>query len=238
MTKGQPSPHSGKYIAYYRVSTSKQGRSGLGLEAQKEIVQRHLNGGDWSIIAEFTEVESGKKSDRRRPELKKALDLCEAEGAILVVAKLDRLTRNVPFLSTLLERQARFIACDIPDMGNPAQNRFILQMMANIAEFEAEQTSARTKVALAAAKKRGVVLGSPNPQAGAKKGGRSSAKIADEHAAEVNKVIEELQRYGCDTLQKIAKGLEARGVKTSRGGAKWYPSSVKNMLARKVKRAR
>lgn len=228
-------PHSGKYVAYYRVSTQKQGASGLGLEAQREIVERHLNGGKWKIIAEFTEMESGKRSDRKRPELQKALELCEAEGAILVVAKLDRLTRNVPFLSRLLESPAKFIACDIPDFGNPAQNKFMLQMMTNVAEYEAELISQRTKAALQASKARGTVLGSPSPEKGSVIGAARVVANADDHAAEVMKVIEELQEFGCTTLQKIANGLEARGVKTARGGTRWYPSSVRNVIKRSAK---
>ncbi len=228
-------PHAGKYVAYYRVSTQKQGASGLGLEAQREIVERHLNGGKWEIIAEFTEMESGKRSDRKRPELRKALDLCEEQGAILIVAKLDRLTRNVPFLSTLLESPAKFIACDIPDFGNPAQNKFMLQMMTNVAEYEAELISQRTKAALEASKARGTVLGSPSPEKGSVIGAARVKANADDHAAEVMKVIEELQKYGCNTLQKIADGLEARGMKTARGGTRWYPSSVKNVMERSKK---
>ena len=243
-------PHTGKYVAYYRVSTKAQGASGLGLEAQREIVQQHLNGGAWEIIAEFTEMESGKRSDRKRPELRKALDLCEANGAILVVAKLDRLTRNVPFLSRLMESSAKFIACDIPDFGNPSQNRFMLQMMANVAEYEANLIGERTKAALKASKARGTVLGSPTPEKGAHLGGDQVKADADAHAADVMTIIEELRKYGCDTLQKLADGLTARGVWTSReiakgnriphitdkgermANARWYPSSVSNVLKR------
>jgi len=163
------------------------------------------------------------------------LDLCEEQGAILIVAKLDRLTRNVPFLSTLLESPAKFIACDIPDFGNPAQNKFMLQMMTNVAEYEAELISQRTKAALEASKARGTVLGSPSPEKGAYLGGEQSKADADEHAAQVMKVIEELQEFGCTTLQKIANGLEARGVKTARGGTRWYPSSVRNVIKRSEK---
>jgi DNA invertase Pin-like site-specific DNA recombinase len=232
MNDKQGVPHSGKYVAYYRVSTKKQGASGLGLEAQREIVQTHLNGGDWEIIGEFTEMESGKRSDRNRPELRAALDLCEAQGAILVVAKLDRLTRNVPFLSRLMESSAKFIACDIPDFGNPSQNRFMLQLMANVAEYEASLISTRTKAALEASKKRGTVLGSPSPEIGSALGTKRVIEDADAYAAEVMVVIKELQKYGCDTLQKIANGLMARGIETARGGTKWYPSSVRNVMNR------
>ena len=235
-------PHSGKYVAYYRVSTQKQGASGLGLEAQKDLVQRHLNGGDWELIAEFTETESGKRSDRKRPELRKALELVEQEGATLIVAKLDRLTRNFDFLTSLLTA-SRLIVCDIPQMGNPSQNKFILRNMANVAEFEADMISERTKAALAASKARGTVLGSPSPEKGSVIGAAKVKADADEHAAEVMKVIEELQEFGCTTLQKIADGLNARGIETARevqkgkriDNAKWYPSSVRNVMKRSEK---
>jgi DNA invertase Pin-like site-specific DNA recombinase len=228
-------PHVGKFIAYYRVSTRKQGESGLGLDAQKEIVAAHLNGGRWKLIDEFTEIESGKKSDRHRPELRKALEKCKAENATLIIAKLDRLTRNVGFLSTLLEAGEPFIACDIPDFGNPAQNKFMLTMMANVAEYEANVISMRTKAALAAAKKRGVKLGTPDPMAGSRKGTEKIKKNADEFAVETYAIIKELKKYGCETLEEIAKGLKARGVKTRRGKVKWYPSSVKNIIKRATK---
>lgn len=224
--------HSGKFIAYYRVSTQKQGQSGLGLDAQKQIVQDHLNGGDWELIDEFTEIESGKRSDRKRPQLRKALDACNKEGATLVIAKLDRLTRNVAFLSYLLEAKTDFVACDIPDFGNPAQNKFMLNMMANVAEYEANLISQRTKVGLEQAKKRGTRLGTPSPKAGSSAGIKKIQEGADEYATETYKVIQELQNYGCDTLQKICQGLEARGVKTARNKVKWYPSSVKGIIER------
>ena len=129
-------PHKGIFVAYYRVSTQKQGNSGLGLEAHQKIVNDHLDGGEWELIEEVTEVESGKRSDRHRPELARALKICNTEGATLVIAKLDRLTRNMPFLTRLLESKIDFIACDIPDMGNPTQNRFLLQLLGNVAEYE------------------------------------------------------------------------------------------------------
>ena len=142
----------GRFIAYYRVSTAKQGRSGLGLEAQKTAVLAYLNGGCWTLSAEFTEVESGKQADR--PELARALAACRLIGATLVIAKLDRLTRNVAFLANLMESGAEFVACD-----NPHATKFTIHILAAVAELERQQISDRTKAALAAAKARGTQLG-------------------------------------------------------------------------------
>ena len=143
-----------KFIAYYRVSTKQQGQSGLGLEGQQAAVERHCHSGD--VIAEFTEVESGSKSDR--PELAKALAAAKREGATLVVAKLDRLSRNVRFTSDLLDSGVDFVACD-----NPSANRMTIQLLAVFAEQELRSTSERTKAGLAAAKARGVKLGGARP---------------------------------------------------------------------------
>ena len=142
----------GKHVAYYRVSTARQGRSGLGLAAQKHAVAEFLNGGDWKIVGEFVEVESGKKSDR--PELAKALALCRLHGARLVIAKLDRLSRNAHFLLGLKESGVEFVAADMPNA-----NQLTVGIMAVVAEDEAKRISERTKAALAAAKKRGTRLG-------------------------------------------------------------------------------
>lgn len=246
--------HFGKYVAYYRVSTQRQGVTGYGLEDQRERVKSHLNGGDWELIAEFTEVESGKRStDRHRHELRKALELCASEGATLVVAKLDRLTRNVPFLTRIIESGVQMIACDVPQMASPHQNRFILQLMANIAELEGAVISERTRDALASAKKRGVVLGSPDPAAIAWLGGEAVAASADDFALRVGPIIKELENYGCATLEEIATGLEARGVKPARATkpdgsprigkdgkpiTKWCLASVANVRRRYKELAR
>jgi DNA invertase Pin-like site-specific DNA recombinase len=144
--------HHGKFVAYYRVSTDKQGKSGLGLDAQRKAVNDYLDGGDWELVAEFTEIESGKRSDR--PELAKALAACKRRKATLVIARLDRLARNVHFISGLMETKVKFVACDMPE-ATP----FMLHIYAAVAEQEARAISARTKVALQAAKQRGVRLG-------------------------------------------------------------------------------
>src|SRR5580704_1939364 len=145
-------PNTGNFVAYYRVSTERQGRSELGLEAQQKAVRDHLNGGNWGIVAEFTEVESGKRSDR--PQLAAALAACRLRGAKLIIAKLDRLARNVHFVSGLMESGVDFVAADFPQA-----NRLTVHILAAVAEHEAKMISERTKVALAAAKRRGVKLG-------------------------------------------------------------------------------
>jgi len=225
-----------KYVAYYRVSTDRQGDSRLGLEAQIEMVKKHVNGDEWVELAKFEEMESGKRSDRKRKMLRAALDLCEKEGATLVVAKMDRLTRNLGFLIRLLESNVPFVACDIPDLGNPASNRFVLQLMANVAEYEASMISQRTKAALAAKKvqlkARGLRLGSPNPAAGSNAGGEQVRQDANEFAIEVGPVLEELEKFGCVTLSKKKEGLEARGIKTAQEKKEWALSAIRNVSIR------
>ena len=142
------------FVAYLRVSTQRQGYSGLGLEAQREIIQNYL--GDTKPIFEFTEVESGRKTDKGRPKLKEALSLCRTYGAKLIVAKLDRLARNVSFLSALLESDVEIVFCDFPQA-----NKMVLHILASISQYEAELISTRTKQALAAKKARGCKLGNP-----------------------------------------------------------------------------
>jgi DNA invertase Pin-like site-specific DNA recombinase len=150
----------GKFVSYLRVSTDKQGRSGLGVEAQREAVARYLNGGSWKLVAEYVETESGKRSDR--PKLAAALGHAKATGATVVFAKLDRLTRNVDLLRTLVTSGVDLVFCDLPHVPPGAMGRFLLTQMASVAELEAGLTSERTKAALAAAKARGVKLGNPN----------------------------------------------------------------------------
>src|ERR1700733_1556185 len=147
---------NGKFVAYYRVSTSKQGASGLGLEAQKEAVRGYLNGGRWRMVDEVTEIESGKRNDR--PALAHALSLCRLHKATLVIAKLDRLARNVNFISNLMESTVEFTAVDFP-----TANRLTVHILAAVAEHEAQAISTRTREALAAARARGIKLGTRNP---------------------------------------------------------------------------
>jgi DNA invertase Pin-like site-specific DNA recombinase len=150
----------GKFVSYLRVSTDKQGRSGLGVEAQREAVARYLNGGSWKLVAEYVETESGKRSDR--PKLAAALAHAKAIGATVVFAKLDRLTRNVDLLRTLVTSGVDLVFCDLPHVPPGPMGRFLLTQMASVAELEAGLVSERTKAALAAAKARGVKLGNPN----------------------------------------------------------------------------
>ena len=145
---------TGNFIAYYRVSTKKQSESGLGLEAQKSMVDKYLNGGDWKLVAEFTEIESGTRKGNDRPKLKEALTACKLYNASLVIAKLDRLYRNVFMVSKLQESGVDFVACD-----NPHANKSMIQMLAVFAEMEADRISQRTKEALAAKMRRGEPTG-------------------------------------------------------------------------------
>jgi len=222
---------TGKFVSYCRVSTAKQGTSGLGLEAQQEAIRRYLNGGSWEVLAEFVEVESGKKDDR--PELTRALKHCQMTGATLVIAKLDRLSRDLHFISSLQKAGIEFVACDMP-----SANKFTIHIFAALAEHEREMISQRTKAALAALKARGVKLGKPEnlSQAAADKGtaNASAARTAkaDEFAAQVGPMVQEYKSKGM-SLNGIAAELNARSILTARGktGA-WTPTAVKNLLAR------
>jgi DNA invertase Pin-like site-specific DNA recombinase len=205
------SPHYGKFIAYFRVSTDRQGKSGLGLDAQREAVMNYLNGGRWTLIGEFTEVESGKRSDR--PELEKALAACKRQKAKLVIAKLDRLSRNLAFIAKLIDSGVEFVAVD-----NPHANKMTLQILAVFAEHEREMISERTKAALAAAKKRGQRLGNPNLAEAAKRGHKALRANARRFAANVRPIIEEIMRAGVTSHNAIAAKLNERNVKTARGG--------------------
>jgi len=213
-------PHKGKYVAYYRVSTDKQGRSGLGLSAQKAAVKRYLNGGSWEIIGEFTEIESGRKG--RRPELDAAIALAKKSKATLVVAKLDRLYRNPYFVAKLMHEKVPFVCCD-----NPHASKLTIHILAAVAENEAELISERTKAALQAARARGQKLGSPTPEKGARQGGLVVSKEADRFADNVMPIIRDLRRKGINSFRELAQALNDRGVKTARGG-EWHASTVRN----------
>jgi|TARA_R100001163_G_scaffold49692_1_gene37364 DNA invertase Pin-like site-specific DNA recombinase len=222
--------HKLKIISYLRLS--KAGKAQLGLDVQRDMVKQYTQSHQAKLLEEYIEIESGRRSDRRRPVLRQALEHCKREGAILVVAKIDRLTRNLSFLTRLLESDVRFSVCDFPELGDPAKNKLHLQLMVAFAEFEVETIRTRTRAALQAKKRKGAILGTPNPQAGAKKGGRWARQNANEFAREVGPIMDELEQYGCDTLVKIAKGLQARGIKTAREGTMWHASTVKNVKLR------
>lgn len=221
-----------KAVAYYRVSTAKQGASGLGLEAQRTAVEALCTSRGWEIIAPpFTEVESGKRSDR--PELLKALERCKVTGATLVVAKLDRLSRDAVFLLTLQNSGAAFVAADMPDA-----NTLTVGIMALVAQQEREAISSRTKAALAAAKARGQRLGNPNGAASLRRAGKGTAaalrarqRNADEHAARLRPIIDRMRSEGHTSLGALTKALNEEGMVTPRG-ATWHASSVRNLLAR------
>lgn len=216
----------GKFVSYYRVSTAQQGRSGLGLEAQKKAVLDFLNGGEWELVAEFTEIETGKKAyTANRPELEKALKFCKKARATLVIAKLDRLARNVHFISGLMERGVKFCAVEFPN-ADP----FMLHVHAAMSEHERRLISARTKAGLERAKARGVKLG----QYGAILARENAAK-AQAQAKELKPVVAKIREAGKTTVRAIMDELNERGIKTMRGGT-WHPQTVNVLLHRLDKR--
>jgi DNA invertase Pin-like site-specific DNA recombinase len=214
----------GNFVAYFRVSTDRQGQSGLGLEAQRTAVMNYLNGGSWKLVAEFTEIESGKNSDRA--QLRAAQAACKKHKATLVIAKLDRLSRNVHFLSGLMEAGTKFVAVD-----NPNANKLTIHILAAVAEDERERISARTVAALAAAKARGTKLGNPRLADACAAVNAARQEAADAFAAGVLPMIREIQATGTSSLRGVAKALSARGVKTARGGA-WTAVQVSDILRR------
>jgi DNA invertase Pin-like site-specific DNA recombinase len=224
---------NGAFVAYFRVSTTKQGAKGLGIAAQRAAVERYLNGGEWRVVAEFTEVESGRRGDR--PELDRALAAARLHRAPLVVAKVDRLTRSVAFLSRLLEAGVDVRFADLPAIEGPT-GRFILQQMAAVAELEAGLISARTKAALAAAKKRGRKLGGfrgTSLTRKAREAGRSAqAERANARAADLGPVIAELREQGVTSLSAIARALAERRIPRPRGGTNWSAKQVARTVAR------
>ena len=225
---------AGAFVTYCRVSTAKQGASGLGLEAQRAAVNGYLNGGDWRIVGEFVEVESGRNADR--PELAKALACARLHRAALVVAKVDRLTRSLAFLSKLLEAGVDVRFCDLPTIEGPT-GRFMLQQMAAVAELEAGMISTRTKAALAAAKARGVKLGGVRPgveMTAETRTAGTAAKVAQSKARAIDLVptLAALQASGITSLGALARALTERGIPTAKGATTWSPMQVSRVLAR------
>lgn len=214
-----------KYVTYFRVSTTKQGNSGLGLEAQQSAVSTYVRAND-VIVGSHTEIESGRNCER--PELRKAMDYCRLTGATLLIAKLDRLSRRVSFLAALMDSDVPFVAAD-----NPHATRFTLHILAAVAEHEAEAISLRTKAALKAAKARGKALGGARERghvfgkADVDKSASVRRAASQEHARRVLPVIDEIGRDL--PLRVIAEGLNARGVATSRGG-EWKAGTVHRLL--------
>ena len=217
-----------RYVAYYRVSTQKQGKSGLGLEAQKEAVAQHVRRDGGKVVAEFREVESGKRADR--PQLALALERCRLTRSTLIVAKLDRLTRDVAFLCRLRDGGVDFVAAD-----NAHATPLTVTILIAVAEEERRLASVRTKAALQAAKARGVKLGNPN---GAKAfGARSRAGAvealkakADSFAQSLAGIVRPLLEAGL-SLRKVAERLNAEGIVTAQGKA-WQANSVKRLADR------
>jgi DNA invertase Pin-like site-specific DNA recombinase len=220
-----------KIVCYLRVSTARQGASGLGLEAQQEAVQQYAASMSASIIATFTEVETGKLN--ARPQLEQALHLSKVTGATLVIAKLDRLSRNAAFLMTLQDAGVKFVAADLPQA-----NTLTVGIMALVAQQEAEAIGKRTKEALQAAKQRGAVLGNPNGAAALRRAAKGNTAAlatlktqADRHATNLQPVLAALKGEGIISLGGIAAALNERGMLTPRGG-KWHKTSVSNLKAR------
>ncbi|MBE7172374.1 MAG: recombinase family protein [Williamsia sp.] len=209
-----------KAIAYYRVSTERQGESGLGLEAQQQSVANHIQSRNVNLVKEFIEIESGKTC--KRPVLKSALEYCKANKALLLIAKLDRLGRNVVFISSLMESNVEFIAVD-----NPHANNLILHILAAFAQHEREQISERTKLALQAAKKRGVKLGTHGHLLAME----NKAK-ADHFAKKMKPMILQLKKKGFKTIDALAIELNRKKIPTYRKNAKWHKSTVHSLLCR------
>jgi DNA invertase Pin-like site-specific DNA recombinase len=216
-------------VGYARVSTTQQGRSGLGLEAQKETLEHFAASEGFRLGRVFVEVETGKGADalERRPQLVAALHEARRQRCPVGVAKLDRLSRDVHFIRGLM---AHRVPCVVAELGADV-DPFILRLFAALAEKERAMISARTKAALQAAKARGVKLGGPKLAKARKSAVASIKALADQHAANVLPVIREIRRAGATSLHQIADALNARGITTPRGG-RWYASSVRNVLTR------
>lgn len=216
-------------ITYIRVSTSQQGRSGLGIEAQRQALAHFAATEGFTVSREFVEVETGKGSDAldRRPQLKAALAAARKVKCHVAVAKLDRLSRDVHFVSGLMAHKVPFLVAEL----GPDVDPFVLHLFAALAEKERSLISTRTRQALSAAKARGVALGNPRLHVARKSAVEAVTAEADRFAANVLPIIKEAQRAGATSLRDIATALNARGVATARGG-QWHAKSVSNMLAR------
>lgn len=221
-------PRKPRYVAYFRVSTDRQGRSGLGLDAQKTAVEQFRKRTDGVLKAEFTEIQSGKDDDR--PQLVEALKLCRLTNSTLLIAKLDRLSRDVAFLATLQKAGTRFRACDLPEA-----NEMVVNILAAVAQEERKAISERTKAALAAAKARGVRLGNPQLRPGsaasAAFASRSRTAKSNARAAELLEVIQDAERKGRRTLRQVAHYLNELEI-LSATGKRWHPNSVRRVRQR------
>jgi DNA invertase Pin-like site-specific DNA recombinase len=228
MLQRQKRVAKGKFVSYLRVSTAKQGHSGLGLEAQRDAVASFLDGGRWKLIQEYVEVESGSRDDR--PKLAEALSVCRLHNATLVIAKLDRLSRDAHFLLGLTKAGVRFVAADMPEA-----NEMVVGMMAVVAQAERKMIAQRTKAALAAAKARGVKLGKPenlrNQMAGCANGRAARTRAAINRAADLLPIIADIRVGGAASLRAVAAELNSRGIPSARGGD-WSAIQVERVLER------
>lgn len=212
------------YIGYYRVSTNRQGLDGNGMTAQRETVRRFVQNQIGELEREFQEVESGRKTDEERPQLAAALEYAKKAKGILVIAKLDRLARNAEFLLKLQNSGADFVCCDCPNA-----DRFTVGILALVAQRERELISERTRLGMAAAKSKGIKMGTPNPEkaVAAMITANKAAKV--DFASKVFPIIQEIKSAGVETLQGVCECLNRRGIQT-RNGKNWYPATVRNIL--------
>jgi DNA invertase Pin-like site-specific DNA recombinase len=216
-------------VAYYRVSTARQGKSGLGIEAQKAAIQRFAEAEGIELVGQHVEVETGKGADalERRPELAAALAQARKAKCAVLVAKLDRLSRDVHFISGLMAHRVPFVVADLGADADP----FMLHLYAALAEKERALISARTKAALAAKKAQGVKLGNPRAAETIGRAHDAARAVADQFAVNVLPIVRDIQASGLTTLRDLAGALNARGIRTARGGA-WHSSTVRNLLLR------
>lgn len=236
-TEPAGSPHTGTWVLYLRTSTAKQASYGYSMEAQEEACRAFLNGGDWEVAAVFKEVESGRRNDR--PKLLEALAYCQQHKCKLLVAKIDRLARDVGFVTQLMESGVKFVAADMPEA-----NELTIHIIAAMAQHESRMISERTKAALAVAKANGKKLGSKDIERVAVKGREARTDAAQEHAEGVYPVIERVRSLGITTLRGIAQELMERKIDTPArfakkrkrisvfGDPKWGPQQVKSIIDR------
>ena len=226
----------GRFVSYLRVSTAKQGITGLGIEAQRQAIASYLNGGNWTLITEYVEQESGRRTDNR-PMLQAALETCQRTKATLLIARLDRLSRNVAFIANLMDNGVQFVAVD-----NPHANTMTLQILSVMAQYEREVLSKRTIAALAAARLRGVKLGSPTglTKDAIEKGRSLSVSVrrakADDYANRIYPIIKRYQAEGM-SLHGIARQLTEDKELTPRGKETWYAGIVRQAIRRVEKGA-
>lgn len=212
------------FISYVRVSTTAQSLSGLGIAAQLDTVRRYIAGQGGTTVDEFTECESGKKTDKERPQLHAALALCKKTKSVLVVAKLDRLSRNASFLLSLQNAGVEFVCCDAPNV-----DKFTVGILALVAQRERELISERTKAALQVAKNRGIRLGCPDPVRSVSLMHIGVRKAKADFNARMLPIIRQIQSAGVTTFHGIAECLNRRGIAT-RHGKQWFPTTVRNVL--------